>query len=188
MVGHSEGADARAIGAIQRRAQIRNLEVPAASVDAHTFAWGRVSQALLKGRNPSVEDLLVAIAADASIPENVQIYAEMLLSKEVKPTAGPKPKWGLNHDAWQSARDVILVERFEALRRELKQKRPEKKITLEDVFKEIVSRAWGGAEAWGEMAGDEKSEPWSYESARARYFEARGRLLAGKSDRPRSNS
>ena len=167
------------MGPIQRRALIRNFETPQPEIDQHALAWSRISRALLDGRNPSVADLLAAIAADTSIPENVQIYAQWLRSGEVKPTAGPKPKWNLNHDAWQRVRDVILVERFEALKRELIEKRHNERLRSRTICSSFEVRKWGGARHLG-RDGRRRREQALEQRHRAReIFRGAGGRLAG---------
>jgi hypothetical protein len=134
------------------------------------------ARALQAGRGPTIADLLDAIAADPTIPEVVQVYAQLLRSGEVKPTSGPRPRWGLNHDALQFTRDVILIEAFEALRRDME--RRGKEVSDAAVFAEFARLRRGGKEAWGMMAAEGEDKRWGSETARSRYFEAKGRIDA----------
>ena len=181
----------RAIARIERRNIVRRLtEAAPAEINWHALVWGRIERALEAGRNPSIDDLLGAIAADETIPQAVQIYAQRLRSQEVKttgglrprwgvkvkPTGGPRPRWNLNHDAWQFKRDVILIEAFEALRRDLEHRG--KDFSDAAVFAEFVRLRCGGKEAWGAMAAEGEDKRWGSETARSRYFEAKGRVDA----------
>jgi hypothetical protein len=177
-VTDDEEARARFVAMIARRNAIRAKEIAEPEIDWHALAWGRIVRAREAGRNPSLADLLSAISADTTIPESVQDYARRLRNGEAKPTRGAKPRWNLNHRASQRQCDLILVEVFETLRQELLHdpERRGQEITIHDAFVEFAHRGWGGKEAWLGMAVDGDNKAWGEDTARARYFEAKGRL------------
>jgi hypothetical protein len=143
MSGSAEETRARLLAAIERERKARGLdEEPERGADLHALAWGHVAQALERGRRPSADDLLSGIAGDPAIPEIVRNYASDLVRGATKPTAGRKPEWNLNHRAWQTTRDLLLIEKVH----ERRSKMPNGAATpLREVFIDIEARKWSPA-------------------------------------------
>jgi hypothetical protein len=137
------------------------------------FRFMTEEEAPKPGRLPSIDDLLGVVAANAGVPERVQLYVQQLRDGKVKATRGRRPRSNL-----QFMRDVSLVQTFEELREEMMERR-RSKVPNKDVFDEFERRHWGGKRVWGEMTTKRDSRrPWGSEKAHSRYFEAMRRLAA----------
>jgi hypothetical protein len=138
------------------------------------FRFMTEEQAPKPRRLPSIDDLLGLVVANAGVPECVQLYVQQYRDRKVKATRGRRPR-----PYHQFTRDIVLIENFQALLQELRRDPEWRKPDIYDAIGEFARRRWGAMEAWGAMTTKRDSRrPWTSRMAKARYFQAKGRLDA----------